>query len=145
MAYLTNPRVKHFLKCVRSQCKKCNIKFTLSSGHMVNAGDGERCLGYFEAPDHSEATTHYAQGQLRVACGRRKSFEWLLTVVHEYVHFKQWMRDDPIFLHKDYTLMEEATEKELALVVQEFKLPVPKRIVRRETTKYLKKLRKAAK
>ena len=145
MAYLTNPRVKHFLKTVRSQCKKCNIKFTLSSGHRVNSGDGERCLGFFQAPNHSETTTQYAQGELRVARGTRQSFEWLLTVVHEYVHFKQWMRDDPIFLHKDYNLMEEATEKELAIVVQEFKLPVPKRIVKRETTKYLKKLRKAAK
>ena len=140
MAYLTNLRVKHFLKCVRSQCKKCNIKFTLSRGHKVNAGEGERCLGYFQPPDHSETTTHFAQGHLRVAIGNRPAYEWLLTVVHEYVHFKQWMRDDPIFLHKDYAVMEAATEKELAQVVQEFKLPIPRRTVKRETTKYLKKL-----
>ena len=140
MAYLTNPRVKLFLNHVKSQCKKCNIKFTLSSGHKVNAGDGERCLGYFQPPDHTETTTHFAQGHLRVAIGNRPAFEWLLTVVHEYVHFKQWMRDDPIFLHKDYAIMEAATEKELAQVVQEFKLPIPRRTVIRETKKYLKKL-----
>jgi hypothetical protein len=38
--------------------------------------------------------------------------------------------------------METATELEVALVVAEFKLPIPKRIVRRERVKYLKKITK---
>ena len=145
MAYLNNPRVQHFLNTVRSQCKKCNIKFTLSNGHQVNAGEGHRCLGFFQEPDHSEAYTILAQGQLRVAIGRRRTHEWLLTLVHEYIHFKQWMRDDPIFLCEDYNTMEEATEAEIPSVIAEFKLPIPKRIIKRETAKYLKKLHRHSK
>lgn len=140
MSYMKNPRVQHFLKTVRSQCSKCNITFTLSSGHQVNAGDGERCLGYFQEPDHRETYAASGRGTLRVAIGERRTHEWLLTVAHEYVHFKQWMRDDPVFLCEDYTKMETATELEVALVVAEFKLPIPRRIVRRERVKYLKKI-----
>lgn len=142
MAYLKNPRVQHFLKTVRSQCDKCNIKFTLSTGHQVNGGDGQRCLGYFQEPDHKELYAHARQGQLRVAIGRRKTYEWLLTLVHEYVHFKQWLRDDPIFMHDSYLIMEEATEAEIPSVINEFKLPIPKRLVRRETAKYIRKLKR---
>lgn len=140
MSYMKNPRVIQFLKTVRSQCRKCNITFTLSRGHQINSGDGERCLGYFQPPNHRETYTSSSRGVLRVAIGHRRTHEWLLTIVHEYVHFKQWMRDDPLFLCDDYAQMEIATEHEVALVVAEFKLPIPKRIVRRERVKYLKKI-----
>lgn len=140
MTYMKNPRVLHFLKTVKSQCRKCNITFTLSSGYQVNTGEGERCLGYFQEPDHRETYAASGRGTLRVAISNRRTHEWLLTVVHEYVHFKQWMRDDPVFLCNDYTRMETATELEVALVVSEFRLPIPRRIVRRERIKYLKKL-----
>ena len=72
MAYLKNSRVQHFLKTVRSQCKKCNVRFTLSSGYEVNAG-GERCQGYFTEPWHTQGH----RGELRVAVGGRKASDWL--------------------------------------------------------------------
>ena len=136
MAYLKNPRVQHFLKTVRVQCKKCNVRFTLSGGYEVNGG-GERCQGYFIEPWHQRGH----QGELRVAVGGRRTSDWLYTLAHEYAHFLQWMRDDPIFNEKDYYTLEEATEREALEICREFKLPMPRRVLLREKKNYLRKLK----
>ena len=107
MAYLKNPRVQTFLRTIRSQCKKCNVRFTLSAGYEVNGG-GERCQGYFIEPWHSKG--HH--GELRVAIGGRRTSDWLYTLAHEYAHFLQWQRDDPIYREKDYYTLEVQTEAE---------------------------------
>ena len=96
MRYMSNPQVRAFISTVRQQCRKCNIQFTLGRGYRVNT-DGERCQGYFMQPDHSHRSTATARGQLRVAVGGRRHSEWLYTLAHEYAHFLQWRRDDPIF------------------------------------------------
>ena len=135
MAYLKNPRVQHFLKTVRSQCRKTNVRFSLSPGYEVNS-DGERCQGYFLEPDHPKGV----RGELRVAIGGRRPSDWLYTLAHEYAHFLQWMRDDPIFRERDYMTLEVATEREALELCRSFKLPIPRRILLREHKKYMRKL-----
>lgn len=135
MAYMTNPRVQHFLKTVRSQCKKCNVRFTLSTGYEVNGG-GERCQGYFIEPWHRKGQS----GQLRVAVGGRRTSDWLYTLAHEYAHFLQWMRDDPIWWETDYLTLEKQTESEALELCKTFKLPIPRRVLLREHRKYMRKL-----
>lgn len=135
MAYMNNPRVQHFIRTVRSQCIKCNVRFTLSSGYKVNAG-GERCQGYFIEPWH----TRGHRGQLRVAIGGRRTSDWLYTLAHEYAHFLQWMRDDPIWGEQDYLTLETQTEREALELCKKFKLPIPRRVLLREHRKYMKAL-----
>ena len=135
MAYMNNPRVQHFLKTVRSQCKKCNVRFTLSSVYEVNGG-GERCQGYFIEPWHRKGHP----GQLRVAVGGRRTSDWLYTLAHEYAHFLQWMRDDPIWGERDYLTLEKQTEAEALDLCRQFKLPIPRRVLLREHRKYMRKL-----
>jgi hypothetical protein len=136
MDYLRNPRVQAFLHTVRSQCRKCNVRFTLSPGYEVNGG-GERCQGYFVEPDHRRGV----HGELRVATGGRKTSDWLFTVAHEYAHFLQWMRDDPIWREKDYFTFEMATETEALALCKSFKLPIPRRVLLKEHRRYVRKLR----
>jgi hypothetical protein len=136
MGYLRNPRVQAFLRTVRSQCRKCNVRFTLSPGYEVNGG-GERCQGYFVEPDHRRGD----HGELRVAIGGRKTSDWLFTVAHEYAHFLQWMRDDPIWREKDYFTFEMATEAEALDLCKTFKLPIPRRVLLKEHRRYVRKLR----
>ncbi len=136
MGYLRNPRVQAFLRTVRSQCRKCNVRFTLSPGYEVNGG-GERCQGYFVEPDHRRGD----HGELRVATGGRKTSDWLFTVAHEYAHFLQWMRDDPIWREKDYFTFEMATEAEALNLCKTFKLPIPRRVLLKEHRRYVRKLR----
>ena len=135
MAYMNNPRVQHFLQTVRVQCKKCNVRFTLSSGYEVNGG-GERCQGYFIEPWHRKGH----RGQLRVAVGGRRTSDWLYTLAHEYAHFLQWMRDDPIWGEQDYLTLEKQTEAEALDLCRQFKLPIPRRVLLREHRKYMRKL-----
>ena len=136
MGYLRNPRVQAFLRTVRSQCRKCNVRFTLSPGYEVNGG-GERCQGYFVEPDHRRGD----HGELRVATAGRKTSDWLFTVAHEYAHFLQWMRDDPIWREKDYFTFEMATEAEALNLCKTFKLPIPRRVLLKEHRRYVRKLR----
>ena len=135
MAYMKNPRVLEFLDTVRTHCQKCNVRLFITPNKRVNA-EGERCDGYFSPPIHA----HWMKGSIRVATGNKRTYQWLLTLVHEYVHMKQWMRDDPIFLHADYLLMEESTEDEVSRVCREFRLPIPAKYIRYERIRYLKKL-----
>ena len=39
MGYLHNTHVQAFLRTVRQQCRKCNVRFTLSPGYEVNGED----------------------------------------------------------------------------------------------------------
>ena len=141
MGYLTNPRVRHFIRTIRSQCRKCNIRFVLSKGNQINTLDGERCLGIFEPPNHNAKYTAAARGALKVATGGRRNSEWLFSLAHEYAHFLQWMRDDPIWRERDYYTLEEATETQAIEICREFKLPIPRRVLLRERREYLRRLK----
>jgi Zn-dependent peptidase ImmA (M78 family) len=88
-------------------------------------------------PDHRRGD----HGELRVAIGGRKTSDWLFTVAHEYAHFLQWMRDDPIWREKDYFTFEMATEAEALDLCKTFKLPIPRRVLLKEHRRYVRKLR----
>ena len=142
MRYQTNPQVKAFIRTVRQQCRKCNIRFVLGRGYKVNT-DGERCQGYFMQPDHSLRSTTTGRGELRVAVGGRRHSEWLYTLAHEYAHFLQWRRDDPIFDESDYYIMEAATETEAMKICRQFRLPIPRRLLQRSRRQYLARLKRS--
>ena len=137
MGYLKHQRVQHFLRTIRSQCRKCNVRFTLAKGHEVNA-EGERCQGYFLEPDHRLGIP----GELRVAIGGRRTADWLYTLSHEYAHFLQWRDDSPIWGEQDYWTMEIQTEREALALCKEFRLPIPRRVLLQEHRRYMKKLSK---
>ena len=137
MGYLKHARVQHFLRTIRTQCRKCNVRFTLAKGYEVNA-EGERCQGYFLEPDHRLGM----EGRLAVAVGNRRSSDWLYTLAHEYAHFLQWRNDAPIWREKDYWTMEEQTEREALEICRNFKLPIPRRVLLREHRKYMRKISK---
>jgi len=136
MVYLKNSKVRTFIRTVRAQCRKCNVRLILSKGYEVNAFDGERCQGYFCEPEHELALP----GRLTVATGRRRTADWLFTLAHEYAHFLQWRDDSPLWLEPDYYTLETHTEKEALKICRQFKLPIPRRVLLSEHRKYMKKL-----
>jgi hypothetical protein len=137
MGYLKHQRVQHFLRTVRQQCRKCNVRLVLSKGYEVNS-EGERCQGYFNQPDHRLGL----EGEIRVATGSRRTADWMYTLAHEYAHFLQWMRDDPILDigERDYWTMEAQTEREALEICRQFKLPIPRRVLLQEHRRYMKKI-----
>lgn len=137
MAYLKHPQVRAFLRTVRLQCRKCNVRFILTKGHEVNSFDGDRrCQGYFSEPMHNMALP----GRLVVATGRRRTSDWLYTVAHEYAHFLQWREDSPLWHETDYLTLERHTERAALQLCRQFKLPIPRRVLLQEHRKYMKKL-----
>jgi len=141
MAYRKNPRVQDFIRTIRSECRKCNIRFVLSTGYQINTLEAERCQGIFEPPDHTAKSTAAARGALKVATGGRRTSEWLFSLAHEYAHFRQWMRDDPVFNEPDYYTLEAATEAEALEICCEFRLPIPRRVLLKEKKNYLRRLK----
>ena len=135
MAYLKNTKVQIFLKTVRMQCRKCNVKLELTKCYECNGGD-ERCHGFFTEPSHYTGT----HGVLRVATGQRRTADWLYTLAHEYAHFLQWQREDPIYKEKNYFILEEQTEAEAFEICKQFRLPIPRKYLRVEHKKYMRKL-----
>ena len=73
--------------------------------------------------------------------------EWICTLAHEYAHFLQWFRDDPIYSLDDseYVRMEIATEKEALVILKRFRIPVDLDVVKRKSKLYVAKIRRQAK
>jgi Zn-dependent peptidase ImmA (M78 family) len=79
-------------------------------------------------------------GRLVVATGRRRTADWLYTVAHEYAHFLQWRNDSPLWRETNYYKLERETERAALQLCQQFKLPIPRRVLLQEHHKYMKKL-----
>lgn len=73
---------KEFIKYVKQECKKHNIKCILKNTQSVKLSDSSRCSGYFDGV------------QLVVAMNRPDA---MLILVHEYCHLTQWAEKLPLW------------------------------------------------
>jgi hypothetical protein len=141
-ALLENARVQEFLSLVRSQCRKCNVKFVLADAEFVGSKkQGEQLLGFFWEP----SLHRRAPGELRVATKNLPVSEWIVTLAHEYAHFLQWFRDDPVYHCDSYLEMEIATEREAFEILKRFKIPINYETAKRKSKKYIAKIRREEK
>lgn len=141
-ALLENARVQEFLSTVRSQCRKCNVKFVLAEAETVGGkSKKDQLLGFFWEP----SLHRRAPGQLRVAVKNIPVSEWIVTLAHEYAHFLQWFRDDPIYNCDSYLEMEIATEREAFEILRQFQIPINYETAKRKSKKYIAKVRRTEK
>lgn len=76
--------VSKFLKDLKEQCKKYNVKLTFYDSESVPLGNGARSTGYFD------------YDVLEIAVGR-KNKDWLSILVHESCHLDQWIEQTDIW------------------------------------------------
>ena len=133
-------QIPKFLRHVRSQCRKLNVKFRLSNSDGINSGDGEhRLAGIFVHPTSENA------GSLRVAVKNRRVSSWIVDVAHEYIHMMQWFRGDALYEDHfrgdvSYAKLEAATEKEALLLLKTWGIEVGTQQLKR-SKRYIAKLR----
>ena len=138
-ALLENARVQEFLSLVRSQCRKCNVKFVLADAEFVGGkSKREQMLGFFWEP----SLHRRAPGELRVATKNIPVSEWIVTLAHEYAHFLQWFRDDPVYNCDSYVEMEIATEREAFEILKQFRIPINYEAAKRKSKKYIAKIKR---
>jgi hypothetical protein len=144
-ALLENARVQEFIRTVRSQCRKCNVQFSLAPANMVGRQGKGDCRGYFQEPCGSTGSkeNRHVAGMLKVATVGHPVSEWICTLAHEYAHFLQWFRDDPVYTLDDYTEMEIATEREAIEILKRFRIPLDYGVVKRKSDAYIARLRRA--
>ena len=73
---------KEFIKYVKQECKKHNIKYVFKNTQSIKLFDSSRCSGYFDG------------STLAVAMKRPDSIQ---TLVHEYSHLTQWAEKLPLW------------------------------------------------
>jgi len=145
---LYDARVQEFMGTVRAQCRKCNVKFTLANAEFVGGrAKGEQLLGFFWEPSfhRTSAGDRGAPGELRVAVKNIPVAQWIVTLAHEYAHFLQWFRDDPIYHCDSYLDMEIAAEREAFAILRQFGIPIDYTLARKRSKQYIAKIRKEEK
>lgn len=81
---LEHPRIKAFIKHIKSECKQAGIKVELRNVSYLRLGQGMKCSGYFDEENR----------KLVVAMLNPLSVE---VLVHEFGHFTQWQEKIPIW------------------------------------------------
>lgn len=146
-ALLENARVQVFLATVRSQCRKCNVLFVLADAHEVGGRGKNSLWGFFQEPTvragHLRERSH--TGMLKIATKDIPVSEWIVTLAHEYAHFLQWFRDDPIYQTDSYLELEIATEQEAFQILNRFGIPINYEAAKRKSKKYIARVRREEK
>jgi hypothetical protein len=88
---LEHPRIKAFIKHVKSECKNTGIKVELRNVRYLRLGQGMKCSGYFDDQNR----------KLVVAMLNPVSVE---VLVHEFGHFTQWNEKIPIWKESGYAM-----------------------------------------
>lgn len=127
-------KAKDILHDVRKEVEKYNITLKTTQSRMV-IYESEKCYGYFLPPEKTK------KGRLVVAVGEKRHVDYLWDLAHELAHFRQWKREDPVYLkhQKDdsvYSLLEKRTEKEAQRIFCRWGLTLSKRLKSR-SEKYL--------
>ena len=145
-ALLENARVQEFIRTVRSQCRKCNVQFVLAPANMVGRQGRGDCRGYFQEPCANTGSREgrHVAGMLKVATVGHPVGEWMCTLAHEYAHFLQWFRDDPVYHLDDdrYVEMEIATEREAFEILRRFNIPINYEAAQRKSKAYIARLKR---
>ena len=142
-ALLDNARVQLFLSTVRSQCRKCNVQFVLADAHEVGGRGKNSLWGFFQEPTvrTSNLRNRGNAGMLKIATKDIPVSEWIVTLAHEYAHFLQWFRDDPIYESDSYLELEIATEREAFEILKRFGIPINYEAAKRKSKKYIDKIK----
>lgn len=127
-------KAKYILQDVKKEIEKHNIILKTTQNRMV-IYESEKCYGYFLPPEKTK------KGKLVVAMGEKRHVDYLWDLAHELAHFRQWKREDPIYLkhQKDdsvYSLLEKRTEREAQKIFSRWGLTPSKRLKTR-SQKYL--------
>jgi hypothetical protein len=90
---------KQFIKFVKQECKKHNIKCVLKNTKNVKLDDGSQCAGYFDEKNLVVAMNH--PGAIQI-------------LVHEYCHLTQWAEQCDIWVKCDKNKSHDKLDKWLA-------------------------------
>ena len=88
---LEHPRIKAFIKHVKSECKRTGIRVELRNVKYLMLGQGMKCSGYFDEENR----------KLVVAMLNPVSVE---VLVHEFGHFTQWDERIPIWKEAGFAM-----------------------------------------
>lgn len=146
-ALLESARVQMFLSTVRSQCRKCNVQFVLADAHEVGGRGKNSLWGFFQEPTVRTGNLRNRgdAGMLKIATKGIPVSEWIVTLAHEYAHFLQWFRDDPIYQSDSYLELEIATEREAFEILKRFDIPINYDAAKRKSKKYIAKIKREEK
>ena len=146
-ALLESARVQLFLSTVRSQCRKCNVQFVLADAHQVGGRGKNSLWGFFQEPTvrTGDLRNRGNAGMLKIATKDIPVSEWIVTLAHEYAHFLQWFRDDPIYESDSYLELEIATEREAFEILKRFGIPINYEAAKRKSKKYIDKIKREEK
>lgn len=127
-------KAKYILQDVKKEVEKHNIILKTTQNSMV-IYESEKCYGYFLPPEKRK------KGRLVVAMGDKRHVDYLWDLAHELAHFRQWKREDPVYLKHQrddsvYSLLEKRTEKEAQRIFSRWGLTPSKRLMTR-SQKYL--------
>jgi hypothetical protein len=127
-------KAKTILRNVKEEIQKHKVDLKLTKNHKV-IYDSERCFGYFLPPEKRR------RGKLALAMGEKRHVDYLWDLAHELAHFRQWKRDDPVYLKHQmddsaYSLLEHKTEREAQKIFASWGLRTSKRL-RVRSKKYL--------
>lgn len=127
-------KAKKILKDVKKEVQRHNVDLHLAKNYKI-IYDSEKCYGYFVPPEKRK------RGKLAVAIGEKRYVDYLWDLAHELAHFRQWKREDPVFMKhlKDdsaYLMLEHKTEREAQKIFSKWGLKPSKRLKAR-SEKYL--------
>lgn len=129
--------IQNFVSFIRSDTKQNNTRIRILSQNKsllcVENKVRDHIYGYFRPP------TTRKRGLIVVAGGVSTS-EVLHTLAHEYVHFLQWRRKDPIYDCIDYRKLERYTEQEAIKLLRAHRVPINLVVVKKKSKRYLKSL-----
>ena len=103
-----SPSVNAMIEKIITEVAKYSIKVTITKSFNVYAKDGtSSCCGIFIPPEDDTRGI----GHIRVAAGGQSLAETVLSLVHEYIHFRQWRNNEKIYYTPDYYKLEKNTER----------------------------------
>lgn len=134
--------VNAFIEKIRSELSEHGFVLTITKSKNVYAKDGTAvCCGIFIPPEDDSAGT----GRIRVAAGGQSLAETVLSIAHEYIHWRQWSNNEKIYYSSDYYKLERNTERRAISFMK--KNGLPKKLINeamKHSAKYLSDLKSGA-
>lgn len=117
----TSKTVNAFIEKIRSELADHGFVLTITKSKNVYAKDGSAvCCGIFIPPDDDQ----HGVGRIRVAAGGQSLAETVLSIAHEYIHWRQWSNNEKIYYSSDYFKLERNTERRAISFMKKNGLPV---------------------
>ena len=134
--------VNAFIEQIRSELSDHGFVLSITKSKNVYAKDGSAvCCGIFIPPEADSAGV----GRIRVAAGGQSLAETVLSIAHEYIHWRQWTNNEKIYYNSDYFKLERNTERRAISFMK--KNGLPKKLINEASklsAKYLADLKSGA-